>query len=276
MIDPKYPEPDPNRAKRIVDDVVGLMKLNDNDAIRKKVNRWLELTLAKAKSFNCQPWWFARRWFSCMVYEGQDVFDLQNELDRIISVSCPKKLNHQTINYLSDRRATAATYQRSNLGEPDCYSIHGGRLHLWPAPDKEMMLTITYSCKLTADIVPDEWEPFLLDGIIGLFGAHFDNSGLLREPNQFVKRFYEGLKSTRISHFDTEPNNRNGYSDVKKQGMTISQAYAETNSADYSNAIIKPAYGGILGSMQILADKDSLKSSLRSTPIAQIPGDRQP
>ena len=276
IIEPQYPVPDPEREKRIVNDVISLMKLRDDEARRKMVTRWLAFTLTKAQRFNRLPWWFARRLFACMVYEGQDVFDLQGNLDRIISIHCPLKLTNKPISFIIEKRSISHKYDRSNLGEPIYYALHSGRIHLWPAPDDEIMLTVTYSKLLSPDIVPDEWESYLVDGVIGLYGRHFDSSGLLENANEFTARFWEGIKSSRSEHFDTQPFERKDRDSPNSQGMTVSQAYAETNSVDYENAILKPAYDGAPGKIQILANKDEIYKSQRGIPITQIPGDRQP
>ena len=276
IIEPQYPEPDPEREKRIVNDVISLMKLSNDEARRKMVTRWLEFTLTKAQRFNRLPWWFARRLFACMVYEGQDVFDLQGKLDRIIAVFCPLKLTIKPIGFIIEKRSTSHKYERSNLGEPVYYALHSGRIHLWPVPDSAIMLAVTYSRQLSPDIVPVEWESFLLDGVIGLYGRHFDSSGLLENANEFTARFWEGLKASRNEHFDTESFERKDRDYPANQGMSVSQAYAEINSVDFENAILKPAYDGAPGEIQILANREKIQKNKRGTPIAQIPGDHQP
>ncbi len=244
--------------------------------MRKSVSRWLAFTLVKAQRFNRLPWWFARRMFACLVYEGQDVFDLQGELDRIIAVFCSDKLSVRPVDYIIEQRTNAYSHSRSNCGEPVYYAIHAGRLHLWPAPDKTFMFCVTYSRTLTTDIVPIEWESYLVDGIIGLYGRHFDSSGLLEEASEFTARFWEGIKSSRAEHFDTESYERRDRSWPKHQGMTSSQAYGEISSVAFDDAILKPAYDGTPGSIQILSDKESMTNNQRSTPVTQIKGAHQP
>ena len=271
MIDPGYPEPDPERGKRIVSDVITLMKLSNDESTRTKVARWLSFTLFKAQRLNRLPWWFARRLFACMVYEGQDVFDLQGNLDKIINLYAPKKLGMKPIGFILDHRAEH-NYQ-FNLGEPAFYAIHGGRIHLWPAPEKETLLVITYCIPVTASIAPPEWEGCLVDGIIGFYGRHFDQSGMLENPGEFTQRFMAGIKASRTEHFDSEAFERQVHCDITHSGLTSFRAYAETNTPAPENAIIKPAYDGAPGQIQILADSELMKQNQRGTPIAQIPGD---
>ena len=276
IIEPLYPPPDPARRDRIVQDVIDLMKLRDDDIIKAKVRRWLAFTLTKAQRFNRQPWWFAKRLFACKVYEGQDVFDLQGELDRLISLFCPGKLKAKSMDFILQQRAEADYYHQANAGIPDCYAINGGRLHLYPAPDSEMMLCITYSIPLTAEIIPPEWESYLVDGVIGLYGRHFDSSGLLEEAKGFEASFWEGIKSTRAVHFDSEPTERTDYSNPRQLADTLFSAYSEVNSTDYDNAIIRPAYQQGAGQVQILANEGEEASNTRGASIMQIGGDKQP
>lgn len=276
MIDPLYPEPDPEREDRIISDVINLMKLRNDDAMKAMVKRWLQFTLVKAQRFSRLPWWFSRRLFACIIHEGQDVFDLQGELDRIIATFCPEKLAVRPIDYILEQRANAYTHSRSNCGEPVYYALHSGRLHLWPAPEKSTMLCVTYSKRMTADILPSEWESFLVDGIIGLYGRHFDSSGLLEDASEFTARFWEGLKTSRSEHFDTTAYERFDRAWPKSRSQSSSEAYGEISTAAFDNAILKPAYDNAPGSIQILADRDEMAKNQRGTPFAQIKGERQP
>ena len=273
MIESGFPAPDPERAQRVVTDVIDLMKLTDNEATRTKVSRWLQFTLVKARQLSHRPWWFARRLFACMIYEGQDVFDLQGELDRIITLHCPRKLSLKPIGFITDHRA-ANDYQ-FNQGEPAFYALHAGRIHLWPAPEEETLLVITYCKPVTVEMVPAEWEACLVDGIIGFYGQHFDSSGLLDNPGDFTSRFTAGIKACRTEHYDSESFERPSHLNLTHAGLTSFRAYAETSMADYSDAIIKPAYDSSPGSIQILADINEIKQNQRGTPIAQMPGDQQ-
>lgn len=276
MIDPLYPPPDPEREGRIIADVINLMKLRNDEATQAIVRRWLQFTLVKAQRSSRLPYWFARRLFACLVYRGQDVFDLQGDLDRIIATFCPEKLTIRPIDYILEQRSNAYSNDRSNCGEPVYYALHSGRLHLWPAPEKPFMLCLTYSCPLTPDIVPSEWESFLVDGVIGLYGRHFDSSGLLEEASEFAARFWEGLKSSRSEHFDSETIERRNRAWPTDQGMTLSQAYGEISTAAFENAVLKPAYDSAPGMIQILGDKDEMPKNQRGTAITQIKGELQP
>ena len=275
IIEPLYPPPDPDRQERIVSDVIGLMKLRDDTDIQTRLRRWLHFTLVKAQRFNRLPWWFARRLFACKVYEGQDVFDLQGELDRFISVFCPGRLAATSMDTILQHRAASDYYHQANSGLPTCYALHGGRLHLWPAPAEEMMLCITYSLPLAPAIVPPEWEAYLVDGVIGLYGRHFDSSGLLEDAGGFEASFWEGIKSTRAAHFDSEPCGPD-LTGPHRIAETLFGAYTEVNTAGFTNAIIRPAYQAPSGQVQILADTGSETLNTRGTPLMQIGGDRQP
>lgn len=268
MIEPNYPPSDPERGKRIVSDVIGLMKLQNDESTRSKVNRWLELTLDKAQRMNRLPWWFARRLFACIAYPGQDVFDLQGDIDKVIALFCPKKLKLKPIGFILERRADG------KLGKPSFYALHGGRIHLWPAPQDEVLLAITFAKPLSVETVPPEWEGCLIDGVIGFYGKYFDRSGLLENPDEFSQRFMAGIKASRSEHFDTETYERHQENDITKSGLTSFRAYAEISMSDYENAIIKPAYSGSPAAVQILANQQNEKDNQRGTPFAQNPGEQ--
>ena len=271
MIEPQFPPPDPERASRIIKDVIELMQLSNDEATRNKVNRWLELTLYKACGMNRLPWWFARRLFACKIYEGQDVFDLQEGIDKLIGLYCPEKLQLKPIGFIIEQRSEwAYTY---NHGNPDCYALYGGQIHLWPAPKEETLFIISYAQPVKIEQVPPEWEGCLLDGVIGFYGQYFDRSGLLKTPEDFTQRFIAGIKASRNEHFDTEAYHRYHHAEIRKGGLTSFLAYAETSMVDYENAIIKPAYSDAPGKVQILADKE--QDNQRGVPFAQIPGDQQ-
>ena len=277
MIEPDYPKPDPDRPKRIVTDVINLLKLNDNERNRAMAAAWLKHVLVKARQTSKLPWWFQRRLFCCLAYPGQDVFDLQGDkLEAILSVYCPMKLEQKPAGYIIEHRAASAMDNLANCGEPACYAQHGGRLHLWPAPEQPYPLQITYTAPITPECIPSSWETIVIDGIIGLYGRHFDSSGLLEDAAAFVERFYAALKQDRdcnnldVIKCDQDP------ALPAMAGDSISSAWLQINASAYEAEIIRPAYTDVAGAMQIRPNRDNTLMAQHGMPFVQIPGDRQP
>ena len=277
MIDPQYPTPDTDRQERIISDVIGLLKIRDDEKNRKQVARWLHHTLVKAQKSSRLPWWFTRRVFSFVVYEGQDVFDLKKGIDAIISLHGEYKLLKKPLDTIMGYRSKAFASNSASRGEPRIYAEYGGRLHVWPAPHKTMMLHLCFTVPMTASIVPDEWETFLVDGVIGLYAAHFDKSGMLGEPGEFANRFWAGLKDSRSNNHDIEMIERGAYYAASMTGDNLSTAMAQVNSGNYIDnpeTIVTPAAQGVPGNIQILGDNPT--DNTHGTAVAQIPGDEQP
>ena len=274
MIEPNFPPTDPERGKRICRDVMDLMKIRKDEKTVHLVGRWLELTLGKAQRFNRQPWWFARRLYGCRIFPGQDLFDLTGDMDRIIAAYCLEKMQHISLGEILERRHKANCHHRINRGEPRYYCFYGGRLHLWPAPDNDMLMAISYSCPLDAAIIPDEWETVILDGIIGLYGRFFDSTGLINKENaqEFLPRFWEGLKATRQNHFDSEVFERTLKAYPRQQGETLYSLWAETTMGSVGSLSLTPSLQGKPGEIQIPADKGMEHLNKPGQPITQIPG----
>ncbi|MCW7555532.1 hypothetical protein NX722_23495 [Endozoicomonas gorgoniicola] len=280
MIDPQYPKPDSERKERIITDVTGLLKIRDDDDTRAKVGRWLHHTLIKAQKHSRRPWWFTKRVFSFIAYPGQDVFDLKGSIDSLISLHGKDKILKKPVDQIMAYRSHAYDNGNTNRGEPKIYAEFGGRLHIWPAPDKKMMLHLCFTVPMTSDIVPDEWETFLVDGVIGLYGAHFDKSGMIGEPQEFANRFWSSIKYANSNNHDIDIiERRTNYSfSAHTSGENLSTALAKVNSGNYlddPDNIVTPAYQGVAGkTAQVLADDDS--ENTHGTPFLQIPGDEQP
>ena len=278
MLEPNFPPPDPKRAARICEDVIDLLKMRKGEDADRRVGRWLKLTLAKAQRFNRLPWWFARRLYGCRIFAGQDLFDLTGDMDRIIAVYCLRKLKNIALGEIIERRHSAHCYHRVNQGEPRYYCFDGGRLHLWPAPEKDMLLAIGYSCPLEASIIPEEWETILLDGIIGFYGRFFDSTGLINKETgqEFLPRFWEGLKAARSQHFDTEVFERTLEAWPKQAGDTLYTIWAESAMGSVGSLSLIPALRGIPGEIQIPADEGMEHLNKPNVPITQIPGNYDP
>ena len=278
MIDSGFPPNDPDRGERICRDVIDLMKMRKDQESGNRVARWLQMTLAKAQRFSRLPWWFARRLFGCRIFAGQDLFDLTGDMDRVIAVYCLKKLDHIPLGEIIKRRNRADCYLRVNQGEPGYYCFDSGRLHLWPAPNKDMLLIIQYTRPLTAAMVPPEWETVLLDGIIGFYGRFFDATGMIDKESgqEFLPRFWEGLKATRGEHFDTVVHDRAISAWIKQQGDTLYTAWAESAQGEVGALSLTPSLRGAPGDIQIPADEGQEHLNKTGVPITQIPGNYDP
>ena len=77
-----------------------------------------------------------------------------------------------------------------NAGWPVAYALEAGRrVHLWPAPDRAVTLVVRYQRPIDIAIVPDEWEPVILDGLAGLYGRHWDRDALTGRADAFERRW---------------------------------------------------------------------------------------
>jgi hypothetical protein len=195
-----YPPSDPAREQRIVDDVCDLLH-DRGAATQTKIKRWLTHTLAKSK-LN-RHWWFLDRLARAALGYGQDIVDLAGPLDRVAAVYAPMRLHQIKLGQMTDLRQYAAANGKPNGGIPTHYALEAGRrVHLWPCPDRCLAFASLYARPMTVDCVPDDWETILLDGVLGLYGRHFDRDALAQEPAEFERRFWAALRTAAVDSYD--------------------------------------------------------------------------
>lgn len=199
---PPNPGRDTAREARLVSDVADLLhEVPPSAETERKIKRWLELVAQDAAQG--RRWWFLDHLSQGAVTAGADVIDLMGDLDRIIAVYCPLRLDHVPLGVIAQQRAQAAKDSRRNAGWPTHYALEGGkRLHLWPAPHQGMPFAVHYSRPVDVQLFPPGWDAILLNGVLGLYGQHFDRDALSQNPEYFEGRYREQLKRARLEHHD--------------------------------------------------------------------------
>jgi len=197
-----FPAPDYERLGRVIADFAALMRFDTNDDNTAMTTRWISHVLNRARLANPR-WWFLENLASTTLAAGVDLVDLQGALVDVCAVWAPLRLEQRSLSWIVDRRQYAARYGRSNAGWPEHYALEAGRrLHLWPVPHQAMPFVVQYQRPIDIAIVPDAWESVLLDGLVGLYGRHWDRDALTSRPADFEKRFYAGLRRLTLDGLD--------------------------------------------------------------------------
>ena len=227
-----FPAQDATRLPRIVGDVCTLMH-DDTDSAIARVERWLIHVLNHANGY--RSWWFLQNMVTIPLLTGQDVIDLLGHVSTVSAVYCGRRLEYRALGEIAERRSLALLNGWPNGGIPHDYSLEAGRrMHLWPAPAEAVSITILYQRPMVVELVPDAWETLLLDGIIGMFGRHFDRDALTQDADQFEQRFYRGLNLYGREHDDVVISKR--YDDAKWNCGTV----AASSFTDSATSVVVP------------------------------------
>lgn len=228
-----YPPQDDDRLGRIVADIQGLLH-DTNAATQTKIERWVNLVIADAAGR--RAWWFLKNVASTSLAAGEDIVDLKGAIDKLMAVYCPRRLHQLPLGVLTDLRMHAAANGLPNGGPPTHYAIEAGRrVHLWPCPNVAVTFATLYQRPFEVEIVPDEWEEILLNGVLGRFGRHFDRDALTEDPVEFERRYEAGLRRAATESWDVM-----GFSNWEQR--LPAQASLTANSAtDTAVDFIKPA-----------------------------------
>jgi len=285
--------PTSQRITRVTNDIVDLMRMENDASSRARVQRWLANTLQDATSR--RKWWFLERLASTTLTVGQDLIDLQGDIEKVIALFGPKRLNKLPLTRITELRMAAADSGTSNAGPPTHYALEHRepgivRAHLWPAPPGSSMTftadaatdllsvsdtsamstgralrfssTTTLPAPLVASttyyaividsttikvattaanasagtaidltdagtgthtlfetltsfaslytrpmdlaVVPDLFETLIANGVIGLYGRHWDRDVLAQDPENFETRYEKQLKRAAIDSHDIE------------------------------------------------------------------------
>ena len=188
-----FPNQDVNRNILVIQDTCDLLH-DDSEATQTKVKRWIRHVLNTASEY--KRWWFLENIATSTVDSGSDVIDLVGHIDKVSEVFCPRKLRNISLNELVSLRTRAIDQKISNAGRPKAYALEAGRrIHLWPAPATTYRLNIIYTRPMDLEILPDKWETIILNGVLGMFGQHFDRDALTQNPSEFERRFYQALRN---------------------------------------------------------------------------------
>lgn len=188
-----YPTPDYQRAARVRADIAALLHQDPEDAVTAALlDRWVGFVLADAEKLS---WWFLNRADTIGLTEGQDLIDLSGHLSRLQGLFAAARLAHVPLARVLEARGAAAAANTSNAAPyPGYYALEGGRrVHLWPAPSADVTLTILYQRPMDIALVPDAFEPVLVNGVLGRYGRHWDRDALSQDPAEFERRYRRDL-----------------------------------------------------------------------------------
>jgi hypothetical protein len=196
--------PDNAREARLVSDVADLLhEVPPSAETERKVKRWVQLVLEDAAMG--RRWWFLEHLSQGAIGAGEDVIDLRGDLDHVVALYCPTRLDNVPLAVIAEQRSWAARRNLPNAGWPTQYALEGGRrVHLWPAPQEAMPFAIHYTRPMSVELPPPGWDSILVNGVLGLFGQHFDRDALTQHPEYFEARYREQLKRARLEHHDVE------------------------------------------------------------------------
>lgn len=243
-----YPRADHTRLSRVVQDVADLLHMGTLDAAVpadaeniRKITRWIGHVLRDAN--RRRKWWFLQNAHTCIFEAGADLFDLHGPLDRLSAVFIHQRLHPTTLEQVLQWRAQASEHNSPRGGAPTHYALEAGRrLHLWPCPHQSFSMTLAYQRPMHIAIVPDEWESLLLNGVIGMFGRHFDREQLAQDSKDFERRYRGMLTDFAVDSHDVT--SLSWFEKPARAGHVLpGSAASETDTPD--PILIPPSISGI-------------------------------
>jgi len=236
-----FPWQDSKREGRVIQDVLDILRdntiyedLSADTTLTRRIKRWIIHVLNDA---NRRKLWFLENVATAALATNQDIIDLRGHVDKITAVYCPQKLHKITLAQMTELRQAAATNNSSNAAtKATHYALEAGhRIHLWPCPSAAVSFATLYTRKIHVAIVPDAWEVIILNGIIGMFGQHFDRDALVDNPELFELRYNGQLNRAHKEHNDVEIIQR-----FKNELPALSNVVANS-STDTGTDVIMPA-----------------------------------
>ncbi len=236
-----FPWQDSKREGRVIQDVLDVLRdntvydnLQTDTSLTRRIKRWITHVLNDA---NRRKWWFLENVATTTLAVNQDIVDLRGHIDKITAVYCPQRLNKISLAEITNLRQSAATNNSSNAAtKATHYAIEAGhRIHLWPAPSASISFAVLYTRNIHVAIIPDSWEVIILNGIIGLYGQHFDRDALVDNHDAFETRYERQLARAKSEHHDIEIINR-----FKNELSAVSTVVADS-STDTGTDVLMPA-----------------------------------
>lgn len=241
-----FPYQDSDREGRVIQDVLDTLRddvvyeeLTEDTRLTRRIKRWIVHVLNDA---NRRKWWFLENVATTTINISQDIIDLRGHVDKIAAVYCPQRLHKITLSEMTELRQAAATNSSANAASKAThYAIEAGhRIHLWPAPSASISFAVLYTRKIHVAIVPDDWEVIILNGIIGMFGQHFDRAALVDNPELFEIRYNNQLIRAKTEHHDVEVIER-----FKKERIAYSNVIANSSTDTGTDSIMPASLTGI-------------------------------
>ncbi|MDH5548069.1 MAG: hypothetical protein OEZ43_21025 [Gammaproteobacteria bacterium] len=204
-----FPQPNYARAKNLMIELAEMTKTEDAldeyenyTAKGARINRWITRVLQDMKIVKPRLW-FLENFTTSYLEAGADVIDLQGDIDKVIGVYGPKKLEQISLQKLISMRQEAKAGNQLLGGEPKVYATEAGkRVHLFPAPEKEYSFGLHYTRPLVIEIIPDEFELVVYYGVIGLFAGSFDRDKLVYEPREYRGLYQDRLNNALVQNLD--------------------------------------------------------------------------
>lgn len=232
-----YPRQDSEREGRIIQDVLDLLHdntiyeaLEADTPLTLKIKRWITHVLNTANDI--RKWWFLENVGTTTLTAGTDIVDLRGHVDKIAAVYAPKRLHKISLQRMTELRMAAQVNGTPNAGEPTHYAIEAGhRIHLWPCPAADTSFATLYTRPMHPAMLPNSWETIVLNGVIGMYGRHFDKDALIDDPAAYERRFYRGLRNATKDSYDVQIINRMR-SELPGQSALVANSATDTGS-DY-------------------------------------------
>lgn len=200
-----FPAADHERENRIVQDVADLLhEPQPSDETTRKIKRWIQHVLSLAAQD--RKWWFLENVATVTLEPGQDIIDFTGHIDKVVAAYGPKRLNKLSLAAITALRMDAEANSLPNAGPLTHYALEAGRrLHVWPAPSADTSFAVLYTREMHPAILPDNrWEAIVLNGVLGMYGQHFDRDALTQNPEYFESRFYRQLVNASKDSWDVE------------------------------------------------------------------------
>ena len=182
------------------------MTHNTGDKMDKRFKSWINLIVHDINERMHGCWWLKHVHFFT-VKAGQDVIDIDGDFDRVVSLHGYRRIDQIDLSKLVSIRAQAQETDRvrhnrtgygfyGNAGDVENYAIEAGRrLHLWPAPDREMTIGLIYMRPPALPLMPtDYWNMVVYNGVLSEFYINFDRDGLVANPSHLHNKYKKSIK----------------------------------------------------------------------------------
>ncbi|MEJ1355737.1 MAG: hypothetical protein RPU39_13750 [Candidatus Sedimenticola sp. (ex Thyasira tokunagai)] len=230
-----YPPQDEKRKERLIEDIVALMHAGEPDEKKTKlVGRWIDLLLQKSRG---KPWWFLKNVASGTLDPGQDLIDLKGDIDRVVAIFAPSRLEKVSLSKIVAMRAYALEHNKPNAGPPAVYALEGRRVHLWPCPSSVTPCFVLYTRPLSVEIVPEEWEQLIISGVLGYYAGNYDRDNLMYEPRELKAEYKRDLRAAVSDSLDIDTST--AWDDLLAAAITTAQA--PSSVSDDATDIAVPA-----------------------------------
>lgn len=101
---------------------------------------------------------------------------------------------------------------------------------------------VLYSAPINIEALPATWETLVLNGVLGMFGRHFDRDALTTDPSEFEIRYEKQLRRAASEHWDLE----------RAPRFDLDTAASDTSAAtSVATSVAVPASGTGVGAVTV-------------------------